>query len=110
MSWLGWDQHPDLHADGSTTGPYQPWQVLGLVVTLFLVTRAGAARRASVITCTVLALTMTACFGVDAGTNAHADGLWVVGAALVLVGSALGAAIVATLYRQARGRRAVAGR
>lgn len=33
-AWLGWDQHRDVHPDGSTTGPYEAWQVIGLVLTL----------------------------------------------------------------------------
>ncbi len=32
--WLGWDQQRDVHADGSQTGPYEAWQVIGLVLTL----------------------------------------------------------------------------
>ncbi|MFB6616227.1 hypothetical protein ACIGFK_04280 [Streptomyces sp. NPDC085524] len=32
--WLGWDQHRDVHPDGSVTGPYEAWQVIGLVLTL----------------------------------------------------------------------------
>ncbi|AOR36579.1 hypothetical protein BFF78_40900 [Streptomyces fodineus] len=28
-AWLGWDQQRDAHPDGSTTGPYEAWQVIG---------------------------------------------------------------------------------
>lgn len=27
LAWLGWDRQKDVLPDGSTTGPYQPWQV-----------------------------------------------------------------------------------
>ncbi|MEU3605259.1 hypothetical protein AB0E83_07335 [Streptomyces sp. NPDC035033] len=34
--WLGWDQRRDVHPDGSETGPYETWQVVGLALTLLL--------------------------------------------------------------------------
>ncbi|WP_420707388.1 hypothetical protein [Streptomyces sp. NRRL F-2799] len=43
-AWLGWDEHRDVHPDGSTTGPYQPWQVIGLVLTLLVPVCWGALR------------------------------------------------------------------
>ena len=33
-AWLGWDQQRDVQPDGTTTGPYAAWQVIGLVLTL----------------------------------------------------------------------------
>ncbi|GAA3236896.1 hypothetical protein [Actinocorallia longicatena] len=36
-AWLGWDQEYDVRPDGGTEGPYQPWQVVGLVLTLGVV-------------------------------------------------------------------------
>src|SRR3954465_8316071 len=44
-AWLGWDQHRDVHPDGSTTGPYEAWQVIGLVLTLLLPVYWAASRR-----------------------------------------------------------------
>ncbi|MFF9338777.1 MULTISPECIES: hypothetical protein [unclassified Streptomyces] len=35
-AWLGWDQKRDVHPDGSETGPYETWQVVGLALTLLL--------------------------------------------------------------------------
>ncbi|NML50433.1 hypothetical protein HHL19_12260 [Streptomyces sp. R302] len=34
--WLGWDQKRDVHPDGSQTGPYEAWQVVGLALTLLV--------------------------------------------------------------------------
>ncbi|MFF9474541.1 hypothetical protein ACF1E9_18205 [Streptomyces roseolus] len=35
-AWLGWDQRRDVHPDGSETGPYETWQVVGLALTLLV--------------------------------------------------------------------------
>ncbi|WP_217142278.1 hypothetical protein [Streptomyces sp. AC627_RSS907] len=34
--WLGWDQQWDVRPDGSTSGPYEAWQVVGPVVSLLV--------------------------------------------------------------------------
>ena len=33
-AWLGWDGEKDVAPDGTVSGPYQVWQVLGLVATV----------------------------------------------------------------------------
>ncbi|MGW0603397.1 hypothetical protein [Streptomyces sp. NPDC002640] len=43
--WLGWDQQRDVHPDGHTTGPYEAWQVIGLVLTLLGAVVLAASRR-----------------------------------------------------------------
>ncbi|WP_151774399.1 hypothetical protein [Streptomyces abyssomicinicus] len=43
--WLGWDQERDVQPDGSTTGPYEAWQVIGLVLTLLAAVVLTALRR-----------------------------------------------------------------
>ncbi|MDH6226466.1 hypothetical protein [Streptomyces sp. MJP52] len=43
--WLGWDQERDVHPDGSSTGPYEAWQVIGLVLTLLAAVLRAALRR-----------------------------------------------------------------
>ncbi|WP_051813945.1 hypothetical protein [Kitasatospora sp. MBT63] len=84
-AWLGWDHHYDIHPDGSETGPYEPWQVIGLVLTL-LASVSWAAFR---------------CHGTDAvlGTTAgltaaayydwsdDSSGLFLVGVGMVAVAS-----------------------
>ncbi|GAA4856431.1 hypothetical protein [Kitasatospora terrestris] len=44
-AWLGWDQLRDVHADGSETGPYEAWQVIGLLLTLLPAVCWAAYRR-----------------------------------------------------------------
>jgi hypothetical protein len=34
LAWLGWDQRYDIGPGGVATGPYQSWQVAGLVIGL----------------------------------------------------------------------------
>ncbi|MFD7703673.1 hypothetical protein [Streptomyces caelestis] len=90
--WLGWDQHRDVHPDGSSTGPYEAWQVIGLVLTL-LVPVCWAAFRAHVAGAVV---------GTTAGLTAaafldwsdDASGLFVIGVGMVMIGSLAATAAV----------------
>ncbi|WP_299527628.1 hypothetical protein [uncultured Streptomyces sp.] len=100
--WLGWDQQRDLHADGSTTGPYAPWQVAGLVLTLLAAVYASASRGRVV----------AAVLGTTAGLAAASfydwsdddSGLFVIGVAMV-AGTALSAtSLVAPLIARWRDR------
>ncbi|MFJ3641244.1 hypothetical protein ACIPRD_15995 [Streptomyces sp. NPDC090108] len=103
-AWLGWDQHRDVHPDGSTTGPYGAWQVAGLVLTLLVPVCWAAYRRR----------TAAAVLGVPAGLTVAAlvdwsgdgDGLFVIGALLVLVGSLAATGLVAFLATSSRRREA----
>lgn len=84
-AWLGWDQHRDVHPDGSETGPYEAWQVIGLVLTLLAPVYWAASRR----------YFAGAVLGVTAGLTAAAaydwsddsSGLYMVGVGMVMVGS-----------------------
>ncbi|MEU6100107.1 hypothetical protein [Streptomyces flaveolus] len=95
-AWLGWDQQRDVHPDGSTTGPYEAWQVIGLVLTL-LVPVCWAAFRdhgAGVVPGITAGLTVSAVYD----WSDDASGLFVVGAGMVMVGSfAVTAALVAVI-------------
>jgi peptidoglycan/LPS O-acetylase OafA/YrhL len=96
--FLGWDQEKDLDpATGHLSGPYQAWQVVGcgavLTALAFETGRRGRPRLAAV----VVPVVLTACFSVDAATDADSDGLWPIGAALVALGSSAGALAAATL-------------
>ncbi|MEU2223322.1 hypothetical protein [Streptomyces sp. NPDC018347] len=83
-AWLGWDQRRDVAPDGTTTGPYAAWQVIGLVLTLLPPVYWATARHHAV----------SAVLGVPAGLAAAAfvdwsddsSGLFVIGVALVLAG------------------------
>jgi hypothetical protein len=98
LAFLGWDQEKDLNpATGAETGPYQPWQVIGLGLVLGLVAFAAGRAGRHWLAAPVLAVVLTACFAVDAATDPDADGLWVIGAFLVAVGSLAGALLVGLL-------------
>ncbi|WP_329203246.1 MULTISPECIES: hypothetical protein [unclassified Streptomyces] len=96
-AWLGWDQHRDVHPDGSVAGPYEAWQVVGLVLTLLVPVYWAASRRHVV----------GAVFGTTAGVTTAAfydwsddsSGLFVIGVGLVMTAcllatSALSAVVV----------------
>ncbi|MDN0200536.1 hypothetical protein [Streptomyces sp. S.PNR 29] len=84
-AWLGWDQHRDVHPDGTTTGPYEAWQVIGLVLTLLVPVYWAASRRyfAGAVLGTTAGLTAAASYD----WSDDSSGLFGVGVLLVLVGS-----------------------
>jgi peptidoglycan/LPS O-acetylase OafA/YrhL len=97
-AFLGWDRHKDVDpVTGAVTGPYQPWQVIACGVVLAAVVFAAGWRGRTWVAVLVVPVVLTVCFSVDAATGTDGDGLWPIGAALVAVGSLLGAAAVATL-------------
>ncbi|MFK4597069.1 hypothetical protein RKD30_003736 [Streptomyces pristinaespiralis] len=84
-AWLGWDQHRDVHPDGSTTGPYEAWQVIGLVLTLLPPVYWAASRRYFVGAVAGVPLGLTVAAAYDWSDDA--SGLFVIGVGLVLLGS-----------------------
>jgi hypothetical protein len=102
FAWLGWDHDRDVNPDGSSTGPYQAWQVIGLVVVLvclaWVAGRAGTPWLGSA----VLTMTISVCFAIEAATESGSDGLWPIGVLLVLAGTMLGALTVATISGRRR--------
>ncbi|MFF1845737.1 hypothetical protein ACFVW9_29150 [Streptomyces sp. NPDC058217] len=103
-AWLGWDQHRDVHPDGSTTGPYEAWQVIGLVLTLLPLVYWAASRR--YIAGAVLGITggLTAAAYYD--WSEDSSGLFMVGVGMVMVGSlvvtAVISAVIASVKRDGR--------
>jgi hypothetical protein len=97
LLWLGWDQHYDRAPDGSVTGPYAAWQVVGLVLTLVVIAGACGWKQRPGTAVVVISWVLTLCFAVDAVTEPpeHNDGLWVIGAVMVLGGALFGTATVA---------------
>ncbi|MGW1813185.1 hypothetical protein ACWCQM_06380 [Streptomyces sp. NPDC002125] len=83
--WLGWDQHRDTHPDGSTTGPYEAWQVIGLVLTL-LVPLYWAASRQN-IAGSVLGITAGLGLASFYDWSDDASGLFAVGVVMLMVAS-----------------------
>ncbi|MCC2336423.1 hypothetical protein [Cellulomonas wangsupingiae] len=108
LAWLGWDtQYRTDPVTGDVTGPYEAWQVVGCVVSLLAVTVLAVRALGGLRAVATVAVTFTAAW---VATQAPRDesGLWLVGALLVLLGTAAGAGVVA-LVAGAR-RAAVAGR
>ncbi|MEU0034971.1 MULTISPECIES: hypothetical protein [unclassified Streptomyces] len=94
-AWLGWDQHRDVHPDGTTTGPYEAWQVIGLVLTLLAPVYWAASRRhlAGAVLGTTAGLTVAASYD----WSDDSSGLFMVGVGLVMAGSLVATAVVAKI-------------
>ncbi|GGT37093.1 hypothetical protein [Streptomyces purpureus] len=94
--WLGWDQHQDVHPDGSVSGPYEAWQVIGLVLTLVAPVYWAASRQrvVSAVFGTTVGLTVASYY--DWSDN-ETGGLFVVGVGMVMVGSLLCTLAVSSL-------------
>ncbi|MZD05310.1 hypothetical protein GTW43_09475 [Streptomyces sp. SID5785] len=98
--WLGWDQTRDVHPDGTVTGPYEAWQVIGLVLTLLVPVGWAAARRH----------VPAAVLGVPAGLAVAAfydwsddsSGLFAIGVVLVALGTLAGTAVTTAVITAAR--------
>ncbi|MFG2986473.1 hypothetical protein ACGFYQ_35385 [Streptomyces sp. NPDC048258] len=94
-AWLGWDQHRDVHPDGSVTGPYEAWQVIGLVLTLLAPVYWAASRRhvASAVIGTSAGLTAAACYD----WSDDASGLFLIGVGMVMTASLVATFALSTL-------------
>ena len=94
FAWLGWDDEYQVDpATGSSSGPYEAWQVVGCVVTL-LVLGLAVGVLFSPWLLAVVPPVFTVAWTVDAA-GSDDSGLFIVGAVLVLVGTSFGAAVVA---------------
>jgi hypothetical protein len=98
LAFLGWDQHKDLDpVTRNETGPYEPWQVIGLGVVLAALAFTAGWRGRMLPAVVVLPAVLAACFGVDGATDPDGDGLWPIGAGLVAVGALAGTATLAAV-------------
>ncbi|MDA5279402.1 hypothetical protein ACWGHM_27235 [Streptomyces sp. NPDC054904] len=84
-AWLGWDQERDVHPDGSTTGPYEAWQVIGLVLTLLVPVYWAASRQ--YVTAAVLGTSLGLAVAAFYDWSDDGSGLFVIGVGMVLIGS-----------------------
>ncbi|MER5474686.1 hypothetical protein [Streptomyces sp. NPDC002685] len=94
-AWLGWDQHRDVQPDGTTTGPYEAWQVIGLVLALLVPVYWAASRRyiAGAVLGTTAGLTVAAYYD----WSDDSSGLFMVGVGLIMVGSLAVTAVVSAI-------------
>ncbi|MEV4376927.1 hypothetical protein [Streptosporangium sp. NPDC049644] len=96
LAWLGWDRERVVEPDGSLSGPYEPWQVAGLVVCLgILAVLAGRLGLPKIGTIGVAGV-MWLCWSIDAAMSDD-SGLWVVGAVMLLPAALFGVGLVAFL-------------
>ncbi|WP_367322478.1 hypothetical protein [Streptomyces sp. HUAS ZL42] len=105
-AWLGWDQQRDVHPDGTTTGPYEAWQVIGLGLTLLIPVYWAASRRhvAGAVLGSTAGLTIAAYYD----WSDDASGLFMVGVGMVMMGTLVVTAGVTAVIAAAKrdGRRA----
>ena len=98
-AFLGWDQQRDVDpVTGENTGPYGTAQVLACGVAYLLVVACGGAR-APVAAAVAGPVAFTFLWSLDAATDPDADGLWPIGALLVLWGTSVGAVLAVLLGR-----------
>ncbi|MFJ7947647.1 hypothetical protein ACIQ6K_28945 [Streptomyces sp. NPDC096354] len=99
-AWLGWDQHRDVQPDGTTTGPYEAWQVIGLVLTLLAPVYWAASRRH--IAGAVLGVTAGLTVAAYCDWSDDSSGLFMVGVGMVMVGSLVVTAAISTVIAFAK--------
>ncbi|MEV0754358.1 hypothetical protein [Streptosporangium sp. NPDC050280] len=110
LLWLGWDRERVVEPDGSLSGPYEAWQVVGLVAGLgILAVLAGRLGLPRIGTLGVAGV-MWLCWSIDAAMSDD-GGLWVVGAVMLLPAVLLGVGLVAFLAASGKtaGRKARPG-
>ncbi len=102
LSWLRWHDQ-DYYYDaavGANQGPYHPWQVVGLAVTLGLVALIGGWLKRPGTTTLVMTVVLVIVWSLD---NSYEPGpgpntnMWPVGAMFLAVGSVFGFGLMALL-------------
>ncbi|RJL36246.1 hypothetical protein D5H75_04265 [Bailinhaonella thermotolerans] len=101
LAWLGWDRERDIQPDGSATGPYEPWQVIGLGLVLAALSARAGRRGRPVIGTLALAGTTWLAWCVNAFLSDD-SGLWGVGALMLLPVVFAGVALVTALAATTR--------
>lgn len=105
LALLGWDQQKTLGSDGYLHGPYEPWQVVALCAVVGAAAAWAGWRRDRLVGSAAAAVTMTLAFSIDAATDRQNDGLWPIGAFVVLVATFVGFWLCATVGAWLRERR-----
>ncbi|MFC0033540.1 hypothetical protein ACFFMM_28855 [Micromonospora chaiyaphumensis] len=105
-AWLGWESGYTVDPEtGATSGPYAAWQVAAAVLTLIVIAAVGGWFASPWLVAPVLTVAFTATWAARAASTDD-TGLWAVGAAMVAVGTAIGATLVSGGTRWLRRRAA----
>ncbi|MGI5520476.1 hypothetical protein ACQEUX_05935 [Micromonospora sp. CA-259024] len=100
LLWLGRDTEHQVDPEtGATSGPYEPWQVVGCVLTLVLLAALAGTRLSPWLVAPVMTVAFTAAWTWQAASTDD-SGLWLVGAFLVLLGVAVGSTVVSLSARR----------
>lgn len=98
LAWLAWDQERTrVPGSSDLQGPYEAWQVVGLAISLAGLAGVLTWRRTSwgSLCAVAVVVTLTVAWSIDAASQASIGAnLWPIGAAFLLVGSAVGLALV----------------
>lgn len=103
-AWLAWDTEYQLDpVTDTTSGPYQPWQVVGCVLTLLVAAVVAGLAARSAVAAVWVTVPFTVCWAVSASLTDE-SGLFAVGAVLIAAGLYLGswgvAAVVGAVPRR----------
>jgi hypothetical protein len=105
IAWLGWDQEYQVDpVTGALSGPYETWQVVGVVACLGLVALVAGLLGLRTVCRVAMPVAFALCFAIDGITDANSDGLWGVGAAMTFGGAWAGANLVGLAGERLRRR------
>jgi peptidoglycan/LPS O-acetylase OafA/YrhL len=109
VGFLGWDRETVVDpATGSSSGPYDTWQIACATVALGLLAYYGGRAQHAWATSAAISVAFTTAWSVGAATTPTEDAdLWAVGAVFLLIGTFLSTAAVAPPVRTARPSRAL---
>lgn len=99
-AWMGWDTTKDLDvATGNETGPYEAWQVIGSALCVVALVAVASVLWGPIVATVATTVGYTGGWMITAFSQDD-QGLALVGGLLVLVGVAIGSAVVAVLTRR----------
>lgn len=92
--WMAWDHTYQTDPEtGTTSGPYQAWQVIGCVVCLIILAVLATMRLPAWLVIAIMPVTFTVAWSATAASGDE-TGLWGVGAILVFLGMLAGTGLV----------------
>lgn len=99
---FAWDRDSDVDpVTGSTSGPYDTWQVVGATLALGVLAYAGGRVRQAGLSAAAISLGFTLAWSVDAATATTDDAnLWPIGAVLTLIGTWLWTLFIALVVQR----------